>query len=196
MFFEVHSISTEKLHTKPKKLTSLRNFASFDTHVTPKLAIIVNEWNIFHFPSANVEKFSPLLKTSLLTFITPSGIPGVFHKPVILVIFRAIANNQDTMIEIIRTVTAVGLIKNTWIKNVLLSVFWSYFIWWGEALVLSAQEMFSDPQEVALRLLQFTTLFLWTFSSSSTRVIHWIYFQNFEKLNLEDSSILMFKKSK
>ena len=48
-FFEVYSILTEKQRTKPKKLTSLKNFASFGTHVAPKLAIIVDEWNIFHF---------------------------------------------------------------------------------------------------------------------------------------------------
>ena len=42
-FFEVYSILTEKQRTKPKKLTSLKNFASFGTHIAPKLAIIVEQ---------------------------------------------------------------------------------------------------------------------------------------------------------
>ena len=41
--FEVYSILTEKQRTKSKKLTSLMNFASFGTHVAPKLVIIVDE---------------------------------------------------------------------------------------------------------------------------------------------------------
>ena len=40
-FFEVYSILTEKQRTKLKKLTSLKNFASFGTHIAPKLTIIV-----------------------------------------------------------------------------------------------------------------------------------------------------------
>ena len=39
VFFEVYSILTKKQRTEPKKLTSLKNFASFGTHVAPKLAI-------------------------------------------------------------------------------------------------------------------------------------------------------------
>ena len=49
VFVEVYSILTEKQRTKPKKLTSLKNFTSFGTHVAPKHVIIVDEWNIFHF---------------------------------------------------------------------------------------------------------------------------------------------------
>ena len=43
VFFEVYSILTEKQRTKPKQLTSLKNFASFGTHIAPKLSIIVEQ---------------------------------------------------------------------------------------------------------------------------------------------------------
>ena len=42
-FFEVCSILAKKQCTKLKKLTSLKNFASFGTHLAPKLVIIVEK---------------------------------------------------------------------------------------------------------------------------------------------------------
>jgi len=42
-FFGVCSILAEKRRTRPKKLISLMNFASFGAHVAPQLTIIVEQ---------------------------------------------------------------------------------------------------------------------------------------------------------
>ena len=48
-FFEVSSVLTEKQRTKLRKLILLKNFASFGTHVAPKLAIIVEQLSVICF---------------------------------------------------------------------------------------------------------------------------------------------------
>ena len=49
VFFEVYSILTEKQRTKPKILTSLKNFTSFGTHIVPKLSITVEQLLVLCF---------------------------------------------------------------------------------------------------------------------------------------------------
>ena len=48
-FFEVKLVLYEKLRTKPKEFISMKNFDYFDTHVAPKLAIIVDWMKYFLF---------------------------------------------------------------------------------------------------------------------------------------------------
>ena len=55
-FFEVCSILTEKQRTKPKILSFLKNFASFGTSVAPKLAIIVELFQVLCFVSKFCEE--------------------------------------------------------------------------------------------------------------------------------------------
>ena len=50
-FFEVYSILAEKQRTKPKKLRSLKNFASLSTHIAPKFVIIVEQLQVLLFVS-------------------------------------------------------------------------------------------------------------------------------------------------
>ena len=48
-FFEVYSILAEKQRLKPKNLNSLKFSASFDTHLDPRGAILVEILQFLHF---------------------------------------------------------------------------------------------------------------------------------------------------